>query len=332
MMKPLKCVVVGDSYVGKTSLLESYVSGAGLCDWEPTIFGNYASSVGISGQHHFNEEKLRDVLAGATPSYTSYQRFELDIWDTSGSDDLNALRPLTYPQTDVFVVCFSLVDARSWIHVYDKWLPEVRQHIKIKPRPAPILLVGTKADSVGQGMPSVANYDAIDELVSQGTVSCYTECSAMDFAHVTKVFELAVKLILLEGPCAVSNCKDDEHCPEVSHQSTPAWNSSWDHNYTARPIIPYNLSTESYGATNSQATLDLPDTSESHLGSQYPSVCGLSNDFSSTIESQSQSQSQSLLCTTVKQEKRSKLGRIGSGKIHVALAAGSNPSRQCAIM
>lgn len=44
----------------------------------------------------------------------------LGLWDTAGSDEYNRLRPLAYPQTDVFVICFSLVNPESYEHVRTK--------------------------------------------------------------------------------------------------------------------------------------------------------------------------------------------------------------------
>ena len=37
----------------------------------------------------------------------------LGVWDTEGQEDYNRLRPLTYPQTDVFILCFSLTNHES---------------------------------------------------------------------------------------------------------------------------------------------------------------------------------------------------------------------------
>jgi GTPase SAR1 family protein len=39
------------------------------------------------------------------------------------------LRPLTYPETDLFVILFSMVNINSIVHVTEKWIPEISHHI-----------------------------------------------------------------------------------------------------------------------------------------------------------------------------------------------------------
>ncbi len=52
----------------------------------------------------------------------------LGLWDTAGQDDYDRLRPLSYPDTDVFLICFSLVNPNSFSNVADKWSPEICHH------------------------------------------------------------------------------------------------------------------------------------------------------------------------------------------------------------
>lgn len=55
---------------------------------------------------------------------------------------LNLKRPLSYPQTDIFIICFSIVNPSSFENVRAKWYNEIMYYCP----ETPILLVGTKMD------------------------------------------------------------------------------------------------------------------------------------------------------------------------------------------
>ena len=85
----------------------------------------------IIHEHRFDNYSAPMVCDGVPVS--------LGLWDTAGQEDYDRLRPLSYPQTDVFLICFSVVSPSSFENVTSKWCPEIKHHCA----DAPILLVGT---------------------------------------------------------------------------------------------------------------------------------------------------------------------------------------------
>lgn len=66
------------------------------------------------------------------------------MWDTAGQEDYDRLRPLSYPGTDVFLVCYSIINPSSLNNLKNKWLDEIKYHCGDN---ATIVLVGTKQDA-----------------------------------------------------------------------------------------------------------------------------------------------------------------------------------------
>ncbi|KAG8234306.1 hypothetical protein J437_LFUL013046 [Ladona fulva] len=122
----VKCVLVGDGAVGKTSLVVSYSTNGFPTDYVPTAYDNYNVVVNVDGRP-----------------------IRLQLCDTAGQDDFDSLRPLCYPGTDVYLVCFSVVSPTSFYNVADKWIPEIRQHHQasgVDSSSPAIVLVGTQSD------------------------------------------------------------------------------------------------------------------------------------------------------------------------------------------
>ncbi|XP_023801180.1 rho-related GTP-binding protein RhoJ-like [Cyanistes caeruleus] len=57
-------------------------------------------------------------------------------------EDYNQLRPLSYPNTDVFLICFSVVNPASYHNVQEEWVPE----LKVCMPNVPYVLIGTQID------------------------------------------------------------------------------------------------------------------------------------------------------------------------------------------
>ena len=71
---------------------------------------------------------------------------QVGLFDTAGQEDFDKLRPLAYPLTDVFLVCYCVCNYTSYKNIKEKWVPEIREHCP----DAPIVLVGTQIDRRGR--------------------------------------------------------------------------------------------------------------------------------------------------------------------------------------
>jgi Ras-related C3 botulinum toxin substrate 1 len=121
-------VVVGDGAVGKTCLLISYANNVFPEQYIPTVFDNYTTNVVV--QDRTVSLGLWDT-AGAFESPFAIlfggdgiARFLIRFfWFALGQEDYDRLRPLSYPGTNVFLVCFSLVSRASYDNVRHKVPP-----------------------------------------------------------------------------------------------------------------------------------------------------------------------------------------------------------------
>lgn len=68
------------------------------------------------------------------------QPINVQLCDTAGQDDFDPLRSLCYPDTDVFLVCFSVVSPPSYQSVASKWITEIRKYCPN----TPVILVRLK--------------------------------------------------------------------------------------------------------------------------------------------------------------------------------------------
>ena len=130
----------------------------------------------------------------------------LGLWDTSGQEDYARLRHLSYPQTDVFLVCFSLVSSTSLENVANIWAPEIKHHCPN----TPMILVGTKLDLLDDKatIQSLKKRKLAPVTREQGEVMqkkigamAYMECSALTQVGLRDVFIQATRTGLLGMSC-----------------------------------------------------------------------------------------------------------------------------------
>lgn len=173
-----KLVIVGDGACGKTCLLIVFAKGTFPEVYVPTVFENYVADVEIDGR-----------------------RVELALWDTAGQEDYDRLRPLSYPDANVIIICFAIDSPDSLDNVQEKWISEVLHFCQ----GVPILLVGCKVDlrndpktieelrRTSQRPVTTEEGNSVAQKIGAGK---YLECSARTHDGVREVFEHATRAAL----------------------------------------------------------------------------------------------------------------------------------------
>jgi len=167
----IKCVVVGDGAVGKTCMLISYTTNKFPEEYVPTVFDNYTANVMVDAK-----------------------AYNLGLWDTAGQEDYDRLRPLSYPQTDLFLVTFSINSLTSFENVKNKWIPELQHHAP----GVPFILVGTKLD-MREGNGNDSNFISKargEQLCAELKGHKYMECSSRTQEGLKQVFDAAIHCVL----------------------------------------------------------------------------------------------------------------------------------------
>jgi small GTP-binding protein len=170
-MQVLKCLVVGDHGVGKTSMLITHRTNTFPTEYIPPVLDQFPLELTVN-----ENEKIR-----------------LDVWEKPPLDDSEMTRSMPYLDTDVFLVCFSINSIDSLESVQTKWIPQIQHYWPI----APVILVGTKAD-LRKCDPSSTDADSNEKLIEieyvlklakELGVTEYLECSALTQDGLKIVFE-----------------------------------------------------------------------------------------------------------------------------------------------
>jgi len=169
-----KIVVVGDGGCGKTCLLIVYAQNRFPEAYIPTVFENYVTNRQFDGKI-----------------------IEIALWDTAGQEEYDRLRPLSYPESHVILIVFSVDFPVSLGNVQDKWYPEVAHFCE----GTPLILVATKTDLRrddntrrllgAQGQKPVTSEQGAE--VAHEIGAKYIECSAKTGSGVQEVFALALR-------------------------------------------------------------------------------------------------------------------------------------------
>ena len=155
----IKCVLIGDKGVGKTSLLITYTRNKFPEFYVPDILDNCAVNVRL---------KNKTYTLGLFETSVSYEQ------------DLS--------NTDVFLLCFSLDKPASLQNAKDTWCPIIRMHNT----KANIVLVGLKSELKNMNT-NLSLSDQGENLAKVLGCKRYLECSAKLQSGISFVFDEAIR-------------------------------------------------------------------------------------------------------------------------------------------
>lgn len=169
-MQPTKIVVVGDNAVGKTTFILTFTTNT------------FPQSEYLPPPENYSANLVTD---GNT--------VELAIHDSAGADEYDRLRPLLYPNTTVFMLCYAVDNGHSFDRIRGKWIPEVKHFCP----DVPIVIVGLKAD-LRSDVSGEGGFVSFEDGETLG-LACdceFVECSAKMESGVNEAFEAAVRSAL----------------------------------------------------------------------------------------------------------------------------------------
>ncbi|KAI7874095.1 vacuolar biogenesis protein [Lichtheimia hyalospora FSU 10163] len=165
----LKVIILGDSGVGKTSLMNQYVNKKFSNQYKATIGADFLTK----------EVLVDDRLV------------TMQIWDTAGQERFQSLGVAFYRGADCCVLTYDVNNSRSFESL-DQWRDEFL--IQASPRDSesfPFVLLGNKID-VEESRRMVSQKRAMAWCQSKGNVP-YFETSAKEAINVEQAFQTIAK-------------------------------------------------------------------------------------------------------------------------------------------
>lgn len=161
----LKVIILGDSGVGKTSLMHRYVNDKYSQQYKATIGADFLTK----------EIAVDDKVA------------TMQVWDTAGQERFQSLGVAFYRGADCCVLVYDVTNAKSFENI-KTWRDEFLVHANVSsPETFPFIILGNKIDS--EENKKVVTTKAAQELTKQlGDVPLFLT-SAKNAINVDMAFE-----------------------------------------------------------------------------------------------------------------------------------------------
>jgi small GTP-binding protein len=139
----VKCVVVGDPDVGKNAMIVRQLNGVVPGDYAPLADNSEPCMIHSFFSLIISNNLMMIIIILIGVGDIQGHHIQMHIWNTSGQEEYERLRPLTYPGADIYIFTFDLTNSISLDHVRTRWMPEIRHYAGAHPL---TLVVGTKSD------------------------------------------------------------------------------------------------------------------------------------------------------------------------------------------
>jgi len=121
-----KCqlLIIGDSTVGKTSILSRFANG--------TFNSNYLATVGLD---NFTKDEIIDN-----------KTVRIKIWDTAGQERYKALTKGSFRNAQGIMIVYDVTNAETFENL-TIWIKSINEHMGTDTEKIPSIVIGNKVDS-----------------------------------------------------------------------------------------------------------------------------------------------------------------------------------------
>ena len=194
--KTCQLLIIGDTSVGKTSILTRYTNG--------TFKEEYLATVGLD--YH---TKIEDI---------NNQTIQIKLWDTAGQERFKSLTQNLFRNAEGVLLVFDITKNETFYGLKD-WISSIKKNIDSQSVFMPIIILGNKIDLEGR---EVSTEDA--EKFAKENNYKYFETSAKTGEGVDNAIREMVTLVLNQNNSndeqkrqrltSVQLKKDDEETPK----------------------------------------------------------------------------------------------------------------------
>ena len=161
-----KIIVIGDSFVGKSSLILQATTKQFNYEYNATIGFDFLQFIC----------KINNVI------------LKMQIWDTCGQEIYRSLIHSFYSNSSLSILVYSIIDKNSFNNL-DGWLKEIKTFTSPT---QPIFLIGNKIDLENERK---VNQKDVDIFVKNNKIDYFIQTSAKDNKNISNVFFQAAKVL-----------------------------------------------------------------------------------------------------------------------------------------